>query len=176
LTLELRLVAAGPGRGLARGREETQPVEQRLGRLEVFAPDTSLHFSHVDAAGPERMTVGQEVEEQRRCDFVAAQVSNKDGRVEQMDAQRPDSARRVLRTHAAAASRSRQCGYSVPRAIPADERMASASARRSSFSAAASSRNRLRPRFPTTLSIASSISSDMITCVRATTAFDKSHW
>src|SRR5437879_1465198 len=52
--------------------------------------------------------------------------------------------------------------------MPVPSRMAASSSRRSSFSRAASSRNRLRPRWPTILSTASMTSSSRITWVRAT--------
>ena len=69
---------------------------------------TKALFQLAREAGQEDK-IGQEVEQKARHRLVAAHVSDEHGRIDQVEAQACDSVRRVFRTHAAVASRSRQC-------------------------------------------------------------------
>ena len=107
---ELGLVAPGPHRRLPRRLEEVKAAQQ-IGRgFPLLGTDASLDLGDIDAARPKRVATGQKVEQQAGRRIVAAEVGDQNGRVDQVEAQAGDSVRRVLRTQAAAARRSRQCG------------------------------------------------------------------
>ncbi len=55
------------------------------------------------------MALDEELEQEPGCLLVAAEVSDEDGRIEQVQAQADVSVRRELRTQSAAAARSLQC-------------------------------------------------------------------
>lgn len=90
------------------GGEASVTGEEAGRRLPLGRSDAALDLRDVDAAGRERVAIGEEREQEARDLLVAAQVGDEDGRVEQVDAQ-ADSVRRVFRTQAAVARRSRQC-------------------------------------------------------------------
>ena len=69
---------------------------------------TKALFQLAREAGQEDK-IGQEVEQQPRYRLIASHVRDEHGCVEQVEAQAGVSVRRVFRTHAAAAFRSRQC-------------------------------------------------------------------
>jgi hypothetical protein len=79
---EFRLVAPGSDRGFTRRLEETQPSQERAGRLALFRANSPLDFGHVDATRPQEVTIGKEVEEAVRHGSVATHVSDEHGRIE----------------------------------------------------------------------------------------------
>jgi hypothetical protein len=172
---ECRLVATRSDGSLASRIQKPEATQEVRDRFPFLRPNAPLDLGDVDTTRPKRMPIPQEIEQEVGSRLVTTQVGDENGRVEQIETQAGDSVRRVFRTQAPVARWSRQCRYGRPRAMPAVASSDSASASCSSFSFAASSRKRLRPRLPATLSTASSTSSDMTTCVRATTTSDKSH-
>src|SRR5205814_10344807 len=89
-----RLVAACPRRSLASRWEKTKPGKQRVGCLSLLGPQTTLHLRDVDAARSQRMTTGQQAEQQVGGCLVAAHVPGQDACVEQLETQAPLAAPR----------------------------------------------------------------------------------
>jgi len=106
---EARLVAAGPGCGLARGFEETKPREQRTGRRTFFLSDAALDFGNRHTTRAQGVVVCQEIEQQGSHRLVAPQMTDKHRRVEEIETQAFGSVRRTSLTQDAATLWSRHC-------------------------------------------------------------------
>jgi hypothetical protein len=70
--LELSLIATGSGRGLPRRVQETQTAEEGSGCPSLSRPDSALDLGDVDAARPQRVSIGQQFEQEPRHRFIAA--------------------------------------------------------------------------------------------------------
>ena len=73
---ELGLVATGPQSRFPRRLEEAKVVQQLGRRLPVLRTDASLGLGDVDTARPQRVAIGQEVEQQAGRRLVAAKVGD----------------------------------------------------------------------------------------------------
>lgn len=107
--LVLGLVTTGSRGRFARRLEKPKATQQVVRSSPFLRSDATFDLRNVHATRPERVALGQQVEQESGRHLAPPEVGDEDGRVEQVRAQAGDSVRRDLRTQAEAVGRSCQC-------------------------------------------------------------------